>query len=523
LNAIASPIVVRSLRAVRRQMLVQTFLVRLSRWLLMGSAVLLVAGAGRWWLTAQTPFDREWLLAALVVAVLGATVSTLVSWPKLDAVAKLTDRLGGTRDRFVTAMTFSQATSGLEAAALRECGEFIGRSDFRRLLSLRIPRESAWLLAPAVALALLALHSGAALQHQAELRAQAQEEIAGTVEQLEELARETEKKSDETQSEELKRIAEQLKQSAQDLQANATDAEQAAKAALRELSALEQMIKEAQDAAGSATPEELQELAKALAENAATKDAAAALEAGRTEEAAEKLEEAAAQDPEATQKALQEALQRLAEKRELSEQIRQLAQQSKQAGGASSEALQKLAELLRKMPPQQGQQSQASSNSSPSKQSLQDLLAALQNMKFGEPPQGPPKGSSPGDGEQMSPTLVQSFSQGEGEPMPGDADVPSGLPGGERDTGTTASAFTDDAGERAEEGAGQQLAGRLGEGETLQQFLPSAGDTSKSQRRYKEIYEAMAPAAEAAVVQENIPLGSRFMIKRYFEAIRPAE
>ena len=47
--------------------------------------------------------------------------------------------------------------------------------------------------------------------------------------------------------------------------------------------------------------------------------------------------------------------------------------------------------------------------------------------------------------------------------------------------------------------------------------------SSKSSRRYKEIYDAMAPAAEDAAQQENIPLGSRFFIRRYFESIRPKE
>ena len=54
-------------------------------------------------------------------------------------------------------------------------------------------------------------------------------------------------------------------------------------------------------------------------------------------------------------------------------------------------------------------------------------------------------------------------------------------------------------------------------------MLPSAGDTSKSARRYKELYESIAGAAENSVEQENIPLGSRFLIKRYFESIRPRE
>ena len=49
------------------------------------------------------------------------------------------------------------------------------------------------------------------------------------------------------------------------------------------------------------------------------------------------------------------------------------------------------------------------------------------------------------------------------------------------------------------------------------------GDNSKSNRAYKNLYDAMAPAAQDAVLQENIPLGSRFLIKRYFEAIRPKE
>ncbi len=63
----------------------------------------------------------------------------------------------------------------------------------------------------------------------------------------------------------------------------------------------------------------------------------------------------------------------------------------------------------------------------------------------------------------------------------------------------------------------------MGDGESMQQSLQSAGDHSKSNRGYKNLYEAMAPAAQDAVLQENIPLGSRFLIKRYFESIRPQE
>ena len=109
--------------------------------------------------------------------------------------------------------------------------------------------------------------------------------------------------------------------------------------------------------------------------------------------------------------------------------------------------------------------------------------------------------------------------------MPGSGDnlPPSGQAGSERDTGTTDTPFGKDVNAAGKDAKAQQLAGRQGEGESLQQSLTSAGDHSKSNRGYKDLYEAMAPAAQDAVLQENIPLGSRFFIKRYFEAIRPQE
>jgi hypothetical protein len=178
--------------------------------------------------------------------------------------------------------------------------------------------------------------------------------------------------------------------------------------------------------------------------------------------------------------------------------------------------------MLRKMQPQQqqGSPSQKPGDRQQSKQDLQSLLAALQNMKFGEGQPNPQQGK-PSDSKGPPQVLVQSFNEN-GKPD-GSMQIPSGKPGTEQDEGSTETPFGDERGAAPEKGNAQQLAGRLGEGETLQQFLPSAGDTSRSNRRYKELYEAMAPAAEDALVQENIPLGSRFFIKRYFESIRPAE
>ena len=67
------------------------------------------------------------------------------------------------------------------------------------------------------------------------------------------------------------------------------------------------------------------------------------------------------------------------------------------------------------------------------------------------------------------------------------------------------------------------LSGSLGKGESLQTLISTHGDSSQSAQRYRALYDAMSPAAEDAVMQENIPLGSRYFVKRYFDSIRPKE
>ena len=145
-------------------------------------------------------------------------------------------------------------------------------------------------------------------------------------------------------------------------------------------------------------------------------------------------------------------------------------------------------------------------------------------MKFDDGQAQPPPGA-PGEPQPKGPKIAMQSPgarKGQGEPQPGDANEPSGRPGSENDFGTTDTPFgakNDPPGK----GGDVALKGQLADGESLSIMLPTAGDTTKAARRYKELYEAMAPVAENAVEQENIPLGSRFFIKRYFESIRPRE
>jgi hypothetical protein len=526
--------VLRNLRAARLRLGLQAFLDALVKMGLLAGAVLLLAGAANRWLLDRLPFDPR--MAGMVVAAAGfvAVLIALARRRSLVQVAGIIDRLGATRDRFLTALSFSREPKDEEMRgfAVQECVRFVQGGRFGQLIRVRVPRQAVYLLVPIIGLAMLqweARQTFAAREADAEAGRAAVED---TAKKLEQLAKQALAANEEAKSEELKKIAEQLKRSAEELRANAKNADEGAKSALRELSALEEMIKEMQKSPGAMTPEEMKELAKALEQQDATKDAAKEMNKGDLAKAAEELEKAMQkladqkdeQTPEEIKKALEDAMKRLAEQKQLSEAMQKFQQQlqrmAAQKGGDSNEAAKQLADMLRKMAQGKSGQSKGSQQGATA---MQNLMSALQNMKFGE---GQGEGENePGKGKDGNSIVIQNFNK-DGQPglqMPGDPTQPSGQPGSEKDTGTTDTPFGKDKNAAAKEGKEQQLTGRMGEGESLQQALTSAGDQSKSKRGYKDLYEAMAPAAQDAVLQENIPLGSRFFIKRYFEAIRPKE
>jgi len=526
--------VLRPLRAARRRLSTQFFLGALVKAGLLAGAGLLIFAAINRWALGRLPWDAAVTTYAAAGAFALALLVTLARRRSLLATAGILDRLGGTRDRFLTALTFADAPEGepMRALALKECTQFVRGGKFSELIRVRLPREAIWLAVPALSIALLQWEAQHTFSAREADKAAARAAVEDTAKHLEQLARETAKISEQNKADELKKLAEQLQRSAEQLRANATNPEEAGKSTLRELSALEQMIQEMQKSPSAPTAEEMQALAKALAKNDATKDAASALAAGDQAKAAEELEKEmqklAEQKDDATseevRKQLEQAIKELSQQKQLSETMQKLAQQLKesqsQKGGNSSEAAKALAQMLRQMA--QGKSGQQSAGKQ-SAATLEQLLAALQNMKAGEGQSQ--QNDQPSSGQQPGGVKMQSFAQNgqNGIPMPSDPSMPSGQAGSEHDTGTTDSPFGKEQNAAGKEAQKQQVAGRMGEGESLQQALESAGDHSKSNRGYKNLYEAMAPAAQDAVLQENIPLGSRFLIKRYFESIRPRE
>lgn len=467
---------------------------------------------------------------ATAIGCVAAGASALFRFSDLQHVARLADAAGQTRDRLLTALTFSRdpQRSPFAEAALRECAQNLKTRRLPRLVRLKAPSRLGYVLAPLASIAFLHWHHGLSAQVREDTVAEAQAEVAETVSELKALASDLEKRREFEKDEEHRQLAEQMRERAKTLHVNATEKEAAQKAALRELSALEQLVQQMQQQPHQLVPDELKQLAAALEKNTAAREVAAALQSGDHAEAARKIEELAARNDQSAEQAaaaLRDALEQLEQKRQLSQQLQRLAQELEQLqkeNGSAKNALQRLAQLL------QGMQRQAQPGGSGSKstqQTLQNVLAALQNMKAGDAaPRGGRK-DAPEGAPEGGPVAIQAFNSGrpDAASLPTGANMPAGRPGTEDEAVTTANAVGTPKEPGGAKGAEIAVTGQLGEGESLSALVPTAGDDSNASRRYKELYEAMAPAAQDAVLQEEIPLGSRFLIKRYFEAIRPRE
>jgi hypothetical protein len=125
---------------------------------------------------------------------------------------------------------------------------------------------------------------------------------------------------------------------------------------------------------------------------------------------------------------------------------------------------------------------------------------------------------------QTAPGLENAPGSEEGTATASENAPPTGEPGSENDVGRG-----DDTTGEAERVAQAQVsddfvAGEIGEGASLVEVFQAAGnDDPKARRAYQSAYQTAAPAALDAVGRESIPAGSRLLVRRYFEAIRPKE
>ncbi len=522
------------------------FLRSASRAALFFFGVLLVFNAAAWWRggfrpdLAAIPIMLTW---PFIFGALAAMVITALKFPQSERVALALDAAGATRDRFVTGLRLAEKprTNELETIALAEIAGYARSRKLGLLLPVRLPRELPWIAAPVGMLALLWWNAMNANAIQGARAAQETAAISKTAAQLDQLGKLTDGLSQENEDKLLKLVADRLRQSAEQMRADAADGKDARKTALRELALLEDLVKQLRRPE-AATPEELKALADALAKHEQTRDAAKDIAGGNLAEAAKKLAQTAQDKPLAEQvnATLKQALDHLAERREeVSKQIEKLQQGGE---GGRQDLMKQIADALNDLA-QQGKnvarEGKAGSKGEQKKMTdddLRRLLGALEGMKDqqrrqqeGDGPQvGPPQPGEPkqGDASGEGKVAMLNFSTGErpGRDSQDSIHSPSGKPGDDGDKDTTKDPFGANSAAPKSAARKEQDAVQLGAGESLSALIPSAaaGD-EKAARRYRELYDAASFAAEDAVTQENIPLGARFLIRRYFEAIRPKQ
>ena len=67
------------------------------------------------------------------------------------------------------------------------------------------------------------------------------------------------------------------------------------------------------------------------------------------------------------------------------------------------------------------------------------------------------------------------------------------------------------------------MTGTAGDGQSDLKTSSSSEGRQEAQRSYKDVYQKYKKLSEAVLENEQIPLGHRQTIRRYFESIRPQQ
>lgn len=411
-----------------------------------------------------------WLLALALLAALGVA---LWRWRSLGDVAREVDIRLGTKDRFVAELQTTEATPWADAL---HCEVAAYAANLRVGEQLRLPgpgRRVLWLLLPMAALALLEGVHRARLAGMRDELATAQELIRKAKDAL------------PPEDKELAKEAEDLT----DLEKKLADTNDPVREAMRALAELERKLASA-SVQNALSPAEAAALADALAAEAP--QLSEQLRSGNAQGAAEGV---AKLDPAALAKALEQAAKHLENRR-----LQELARDPK--------AQQQLGSILRSSGEGSGQRKK--------------FLSALKDIKQGNSGESKEKDQQdgPGGGEPSD------APNGGEKPDAGLADnaPPGGRPGSDKDLGKGSDLDGQKDPEAGDARTEEFVAGQMGEGTSLVEMLRAAGgDDAKARRAWKSAWQTAAPAALDAVAREEIPPGSRLMVKRYFEAIRPKE
>lgn len=449
--------------------------------LLLGlGASCIVAAVARFLLQTLPPLSV--LLALLLVLPAAIAVWFLTSRPPRGRVAKLVDDRLGLRDRLSSALEFAAAPSKSEAmlAQLADAAQWSASADLRAAFPITLPREAKFVLLGAALLAALValpLRSG----RDAIVGANGPSVGRGQADEVKRLSEEHLDLANKLNSDDLRRLAQQLADIAEKLRSGLLDRKQA-------LAMLSQLMSEAERTAPSAArdklAQQLKALAAALSRSEATRDIAKSLEKGNLSKAAADL------------KSLSERLSQLSKSQQ--EDV------AKTLSQASSSAAQR----------QEGT-SEARSESERSQSLIRDLADRISQAERDRA-----LGRFQRDLEMAKHAIAMGSQQKEAGKMPGKGWGKGGFKAGFGASNAPQGEASRVEGKTMSERAkGAQGAGPTVEEETLR----AQRDDTKSARPYREVYAQYQKQMEEALEREDIPLGYRYRVKRYFEAIKPKE
>ncbi len=421
-------------------------------------------------LRSKTAGIEVWILA---VPLLIAAITAIAHWWNDRRVAREVDVRAATRDRFLTVLDLDPKDSPRFAHAVRdEVTRFASGLSLSEALRLRLPfRRYLWVLVP-----LLGLAGIEGLRHwQVSRGAPERAEARGLIAAVREAAtRHPEDKDLQEEAQKLESAEEELSRSAEPL-----------RDALRALADLEQTLA----AQAQLSPAETAALAEALA--AGHPQLASDLRSGNQEAAAKSLSQL---DPEAVANALEEAARHVENSR-----LREMSRRD------SEKNQRRLVTMVK------------SSGSGTSERS--QFLSRVQDIKSGAAASDDPSPSDSESGDGDNPKGQEKSGAGDGDNAP-----PGGAPGSEKDTGRGPQLAGEAEPNRDSSGPDDFVPGIPNDGATLVEiFRASGSDDPEAQQTYRSAYDTARPAALDAVAREEIPPGSRILVRRYFEAIRPKE
>ncbi len=425
-------------------------------------------------------FPPGWVVFVVVgVPVLLGAACAAWRWRSLHDVAVALDALAGTKDRFLTALVLDGGASDEIATAIRrEAARFCSGLRIGPLRPHPPGKRLGFLLLPLLGFAVVEGLPAWRSLHPPPGREDALALIAEARRAAEEHAPE---------DHELEKAAEELAQA----EARVKDSTDPMREALRALADLERRLAAASDGSAPLDQAAAEDLAEAV--QAQQPGLAEALRAGKAAAAAR---EVAAMDPGDLAKALEQA----ARHRE-NQQLRELAGQP--AGAAQ-------ARLRQMLDPGENDRGEGQKGR---------FLASLRDIKNGTSPPSPQ--DARGQGEQPG-----DVPEGKEKPAPARADLapPGGSPGSEKDVGQGQDASGENDPQKPSHAAEEFVSGVQGQGDAIVEMLRTAGgDDPNARRVYRSAYETAAAAAIDAVNQEEIPAGSRILVRKYFESIRPKD